>query len=148
MTGDNSAEALKWSVRPYLKAPGKRWVILAAAFVAMCFGTFIYGQPLLGALGFAIILGSTMDFWLGTSYKVDANGATSRTGLSVSSIAWEDVKRIVVGENEVKVSPLLDGSSRLDAFRGVILKLNEDNRVQVIEAVRKFGGNDVRFLEG
>lgn len=148
MTGDKNGESISWSVRPYEKAPAKRYVIFAIALVAMAFGVFIYGQPLLGIVGFAIILGSTVEFWVGSSYKVDAQGATSRTGLSISKIGWEDVKRIVIGENEVKVSPLEDGGSRMDAFRGVVLKVNEDNRAQIIDAVRRFGGGDVRFLEG
>lgn len=148
MTGDENGESISWSVRPYEKAPAKRYVIFAIALVAMAFGVFIYGQPLLGVVGFAIILGSTVDFWIGSSYKVDASGATSRTGLSISSIRWEDVKRVVVGAEEVKVSPLEDGGSRMDAFRGVVLKLNTDNRTQVIDAVKQFGGENVRFLEG
>ena len=148
MTGDENGESISWSVRPYEKAPAKRYVIFAIALVAMAFGVFIYGQPLLGVVGFAIILGSTVDFWVGSSYKVDASGATSRTGLSISSIRWEDVKRVVVGAEEVKVSPLEDGGSRMDAFRGVVLKLNTDNRAQVIDAVKRLGGENVRFLEG
>lgn len=148
MTGGENGESISWSVRPYEKAPAKRYVIFAIALVAMAFGVFIYGQPLLGIVGFAIILGSTVDFWVGSSYKVDASGATSRTGLSISSIQWQDVRRVVVGAEEIKVSPLEDGGSRMDAFRGVVLKLNTDNRAQVIDAVKQFGGENVRFLEG
>lgn len=148
MTGDENVESISWSVRPYEKAPAKRYVIFAIALVAMAFGVFIYGQPLLGVVGFAIILGSTVDYWVGSSYRVDASGATSRTGLSISSIRWEDTKRVVVSAEEVKVSPLEDGGSRMDAFRGVVLKTNTDNRTQIIDAVKRFGGEDVRFLEG
>jgi hypothetical protein len=148
MTGDKDPESLSWSVRPYQQAPSKRWVILAAALIAMAFGTFVFGEPLLGAIGFVVILLSTMDFWLGSSYKVDRRGATSRTGLSVSSIEWTDAKRIVIGDLGIKVSPLEEGGSRMDEFRGVLLKTNADNRVQVVEAVRKLGGSSVRFLEG
>jgi hypothetical protein len=148
MTGDNEPESLAWSVRPYQQAPKKRWVILIVAFAAMAFGTCVIDKPLLGAVGFVVIIATTMDFWLGTSYKVDRQGASSRTGLSYSSIAWEDVKRVVVGPNGVKVSPLEDGSSRMDEFRGVLLKTNPENREQVVEAVRKLGGSHVRFMEG
>jgi hypothetical protein len=148
MTQDKELESVAWSVRPYEQAPHKRWVVLVAALLAMGAGIFVFGELLLGILGFVIILGSTMDFWLGTSYKVSPSGASSRTGLSFSSISWEEAKRVVIGRQEIKVSPLEDGNSRLDAFRGVILKLTEANREQVEDAVRKFGGNHVRFLEG
>ena len=139
---------MSWSVRPYQQAPNKRWVILAVALVALAFGAFVFKAPILGVVGFVVILASTVDFWIGSSYKVDRRGATSRTGLSVSSIAWEDVKRVVIGPTAVKVSPLEDGSSRLDEFRGVLLKTNAENREQVVEAVRKLGGSNVRIVEG
>jgi hypothetical protein len=148
MTGDKGPEVLQWSIRPYEKAPGKRYVILLVALLAMALGVFVYGRPLLGILGFAIILGATMDFWLGSSYTVDPKGVSSRTGLSLSRIEWEDAKRILIGPGEVKVSPLERGGGRLDEFRGVVLKLKEENREQVLAAIRKFGGNHARILEG
>jgi len=139
---------LAWSIRPYEQAPEKRWVILAVAVLAMIFGTTVFRQPLLGIFGFVIILGATVEFWLGSSYKLDAKGATSRTGISISAIEWANVKRIVVAKTGVKLSPLTDETSRLNAFRGVLLKVNDANREQVLDAVRKFGGSDVRFVEG
>lgn len=147
MTGDKEPESLTWSVRPYEQAPAKRYVILGAALLAMVFGITVYGKPLLGVIGFAIILGATMEFWLGTSYRLDAKGATSRTGVSVSSIQWGDVRRVTITKGGVKLSPLEDATSRLEPFRGVFLKVNEENREQVLESVRKFGGSDVRLLE-
>lgn len=148
MTGDKDSESIVWSIRPYEQAPAKRWVILAAAILAMILGCVVYGKPLLGVIGFAIILGSTMEFWLGSSYKLDSKGATSRTGTSVSHIEWGNVRKVIVGTSGIKLSPLPEGPSRLEPFRGVYLKVNDQNRVQVVEAVRRFGGEDVRFLEG
>lgn len=148
MTGDKESESLAWSIRPYEQAPEKRWVILLVALLAMAFGTLVFGKPLLGIFGFAIILASTVEFWWGSSYSLDAKGAKSRTGLSISAIEWGEVKRIVVAKSGVRLSPLADESSRLNAFRGVLLKVNDANREQVLEAVRKFGGSDVRFVEG
>lgn len=148
MTGDKEPDALAWSVRPYQDAPQKRWVVFVVALVALAFGVFVFGNPFLGIVGFIVILASTMDFWVGSSYKVDRRGVSARTGLSVSSIAWEDAKRVVIGPVAIKVSPLEEGGSRMDEFRGVLLKTNTDNREQVVEAVRKLGGSHVRFMEG
>jgi hypothetical protein len=150
MTGDSVAEAgaesFRWSVRLSDKAPAKRWVVLAAAALVGVFGLVLMRQPLLGLLGFAIILAATAEFWLGASYRIDGRGASSRTGLSVSSIDWQDVKRLDILSEGAKLSPL-SAPSRLDEFRGVFLRFG-DQREQVLAALRTFGGEYVRLLEG
>lgn len=159
MTGDNLAEptpqasavseneAYRWNVRPYQDAPSRRLVIFAAALLALVFGWVVLRVPLLGALGFGMILASTMEYWLGSSYKLDSKGASSRTGLSLTAIEWPDVRRLIFEEHGIKLSPL-EKPSRLDAFRGVFLKFDGSNREQVLQAVRTFGGENVRSLEG
>jgi hypothetical protein len=159
MTGDSEAvtvpaaengeaqEPLRWRVRLSDKAPGKRWVILAVATLVGVLGVLLLQNPLLGILGFAIILASTAEFWLGTSYRIDAEGATARTGLSPTALSWTDVKRAIVTEEGIKLSPL-DQDGRLSPFRGVFLRFGANNREQIISAVRTHCEGDVRFLEG
>jgi hypothetical protein len=146
MTGDSSDESLSWVVRPYEDAPQKRWVVFGAALLALLAGVFLIRIPLLGLLGFGMILASTMDYWLGSSFRVDARGARSRTGASVTEIEWPAVKRAIVEDNGVKLSPLEPGS-KLEQFRGVFLRFGKNNREQILEAVRKFGEGHVRSLE-
>ena len=140
-------EALRWSVRPLDKSPEKVWGVWAGAIAALLLGVLLLKQALPGAIGFAIILGSTAEYWLGTSYKVDSKGASARTGLSVTAIAWEDVKRVIVEPDGIKLSPL-EAATRMDAFRGVWLKFADTNREEVTETVRRFVADDARFLEG
>ena len=104
-------------------------------------------QPLLGLLGFGMILASTMEYWLGSSYQVNAKGVRSRTGLSLTAIEWPEVKRLIVEDHGIKLTPL-EKPSRLDPFRGVFLKFDRGNREQVLQALRTFGGENVRSLEG
>jgi len=94
-----------------------------------------------------MILAATAEFWLGTVYKLDEEGASSRTGLSYGRILWKDVKRVVVTQVGIKLSPL-DESTRLAPFRGVFLRFGDEDRVRIEQAVRTLGGNDVRFVEG
>ena len=140
-------ESYSWNVRPYQDAPHRRYVIGVAAVIAGLGGWLVFRQPLLGLLGFGMILGSTAEYWVGTSYRIDAKGAKSRTGASTSVIEWGEVKRLISEDHGVKLSPL-EKSSRLDAFRGVFLKYGRENREQVWAALRKFGGENVRSLEG
>jgi hypothetical protein len=138
-------EAFSWSVRLSDKAPEKRYGVLAAAILAGLIGVFVVGRPLLGLVGFAIILASTAEFWLGVNYRLTPQGASARCGLSLTAMDWEDVKRVLVDDEVVKLSPLA-GDGRMDAFRGVSLRTLPENREQVLEYVKDFYKGDVRLL--
>lgn len=122
------------------------WVVLLVAVGVLLAGVLLLREALLGVIGFAIILGSTAEYWLGTSYRVDSKGAGKRCGLSVSGIAWEDVKRVLVQADGVLLSPLPEGGSRMDVFRGVRLQF-ADNRDSVLQKIKGHISEDVRFLE-
>lgn len=136
----------KWSIKPWREAPHKLAIIFGFAIIAGIFGGLFLRSPVLAGAGFAIILGSTAEFWLGSSYKVDGKGATARTFLSVSSMEWTEVKRVILGSDYVKLSPLAE-AGRLDPFRGILLKLDESTKEPVLEIIRARCGDDVRFLE-
>lgn len=146
---DVSAEnddAFRWHVRPSDKDPGKRWGVLAVAALAFVLGLWLLHHPLYGLLGFAIILASTAEYWLGVSYKLDSRGASARCGLSLTALDWGDVKRAMLSEEGVKLSPL-ESAGRMDAFRGVFLRFGSE-KDRVIETVRRLLPNHVRLLEG
>lgn len=126
-----SDETMTWTVRSTDGAPGRLVAIFGVAFLAMGIGWFGFGKPLFGLLGFAMILGSTADAWLGTHFRLDAKGASARTGPSVTAVEWGDVRRVLVKGREVRLSPL-ERASTLDAFRGVGLVVRPENREAVL----------------
>ena len=138
---------MKWSVHPWREAPQKLLIIFGFALFAGIFGGVFLRSPVLAVSGFAIILGSTAEFWLGSSYRIDEKGAMSKTFLSVSTMEWSDVKRVIVGKDYVKLSPLPE-AGRLDPFRGILLKSDGANQESVLEAIKAKCREDVRFLEG
>lgn len=140
-------EPLTWRSRPADKDPQKLWVIGVVAVVALVLGFALFRNVLLGLLGFAIILGSTAEFWLGSLYRLDEKGVSARVGLSTTSMAWEDVKRVLEEADGVKLSPLAE-PGRLDPFRGVKLRFGTELREKVYDTIRRYCPNDVRFLEG
>lgn len=141
------SESLAWSVRLSDDEPQKRWVVLACALLAGTAGLILMRSPLLGFLAFAIILGTTAEFWLGTRFEVGTKGASSRTALSLSRIGWDEVKRVKIEEETVLLSPLRE-ATRLEPFRGVRLRTLPENREQVLEAIGRYVNEDVRLLEG
>ena len=140
-------ESFSWRVRLSDNAPWKRWIVLLVALLAFLFGIALVHSPLMGLLGSAMILGATAEFWLGTQYKLDCEGASSKTGLSYARILWKDVKRAVVTPVGIKLSPL-EEASRTAPFRGIFLRYGAEDRVRIERAVRSLGGNDVRYVEG
>lgn len=144
---EEKVESIVWRVRLSDNEPWKRWVIFAVALFAFVMGALVYRVPLLGFLGSAMILGATAEFWLGSSFRLDAEGASSRTGLSLTRVLWKDVKRAVITPVGIKLSPL-EESTRLAPFRGVFLRYGGEDRVRIEAAVRRLGGNDVRYVEG
>lgn len=146
-TATDSTESISWRVRLSDNEPWKRWVIFGVSGGVFLIGFLMFRRPLPGIVGSVMILAATAEFWLGTLYKLDQEGASSRTGLSLTRILWTEVKRAVVTDVGIKLSPL-DESTRLAPFRGVFLRFGREDRVRIEAAVRSLGGNDVRFVEG
>jgi len=132
-----TGDSFGWRVRPFEKEPVKVIVVIVAAVSAFGVGTLLMGQIVLGFLGFAMILGTPAEYWMVTTYRITAQEASSRTGLSLSAITWADVKRVIPDSNGVRLSPL-EAPSWRDAFRGVFLKFG-DQQAKVEELVGRFG---------
>ncbi len=131
-------EAIRWRVRLSDKAPMKMPVIVVVALLAFALGVFLFKNPLLGIIGFAMMFGSTAEFWLGSSFSVDDKRATARTGFSYSAMEWNEVKRIIPDAGGIKLSPL-EQAGPMDAFRGIYLRFGKDNRERIERSVLTFG---------
>ena len=140
-------EAFRWNVRPSDKAPTKRWGILVAAVAVFAAGMLLFHSILPGLLGFAIIVGSTAEFWLGTSYKLDKDSASVRCGFSYSEMRWNEVKRAVTTGEGVKLSPLAS-ETRMDSFRGIFLKFGDEPAQQILDFIRRSLPTDVGLVDG
>ena len=137
-------DAFRWNVRPSDKEPTKKWGVILVALIAFGLGLLVFKTLVFAVLGAAIILISTAEFWLGTSYKLDPKGASARTGASMTGLEWPDVKRAVAEKDGIKLSPL-GTSSRLEAFRGVFLKYG-DHKEQVTDMVRRWLPENAEFV--
>jgi len=138
-------ETLSWYVRLSEDQPEKIVVIGLCAVLVGAFGFLVFHQPVLAVLGFATILVSTAEFWLGIQYKLDSKSASARCGLSLVSMDWADVKRVTVSGDLIRVSPL-EQMTRLEPFRGVLLRALPQDREHVLEFVRAKCKQDVRIL--
>ena len=138
-------EPLTWRVRLGDGNPSRLTAIALAAVLAAVIGFVLLRGVLAPTLGFVIIAGSTTEYWWGVKYRLDESGATAQNGPSVSKIAWPDVRRLIVNDAGVTLSPLA-GESRLTPFRGVFLRPGIMGAEGLLQRIQEFGGDDVKRL--
>jgi len=134
---DTLPDSFEWSVRPLEYEPQKAWGIAAGSALAWVLGVAMGGSWILGVVAVAIVLGATAEFWMGSKYRVSEHDVRARTGLSLSVLAWEDVKRVVESEAGVLFSPLEEASWR-DAFRGVFVRWPKEGEEPLRVCVRRY----------
>jgi hypothetical protein len=117
----NDPNNLTWTVHLAKQDPKKTGILIACAILAGTLGALFMSNVWMFPLGAIIILLGTADYLLPVTYRIGEDGASSRCGISTTAIAWDRVKRVVVGEDGVKLSPLQE-KSRASAFRGVFLR--------------------------
>jgi hypothetical protein len=96
----------------------------------------VFRHPIPALVAAALLALALGDFLFPVRYRLSAAGAEARGVGHWRRIAWEEVKRVYVGEEEVKLSPLAHGGPR-EPFRGVLLRC-QGNREAVLAAVRQF----------
>lgn len=127
---------LEWQVH---RARGRPFEAAVVAGAAVCAGMLC--QSLFHSLPFALfsvmaVLGATAEFLFPIRYRLNAEGAELRNLHNWRRIGWEEVKKVYVGEREVKLSPL-SRPGRREAFRGVLLQC-PDNQEAVLALIAHY----------
>jgi hypothetical protein len=138
-------QPLEWRVAMGTDRPGGRVVAGLAIILAGVAGFVLFHSVVAAVLGVGLIFASTAELWLGFQYRLDEKGASSRKGMSVTTLPWSDVKRIMVSDSGVTLSPL-ERASRLDEFRGVFLRPGDLGKERLLDAIHEYGGEHVREM--
>lgn len=131
----------EWTVRLGDQYPGKRVPVLVAAFVGGSMGVVLLQAWWAFFLGFGAVILSAAELFLPQYFCIDNDGAHVRMGVSRSTLAWADVKRAMLDEDILHLSPLTK-PSRLDAFRGVRLRFSGNQErllVKIAELLDEHG---------
>jgi hypothetical protein len=116
-------------------------MVLVLAFALALVYAILQKTIVLPILGLLVLFVSTAEFFLGKKFMLSETSA--RAG--ANEITWPSVKSVHVQENLIYLSPF-GGESKLDAFRGVKLIIQNVSKESVLEYVRKHVGKDVQFL--
>jgi hypothetical protein len=141
VTGEPAAETiaecgpLLWQVHPLAEAPRMKSLVLTVTVVAVSAAVWVSFQSFgYGFLALAILAGSLSRYFVPTRYRLDDNGVeTSHLGVR-HRMAWEQVRRVSVGDEGILLSPFAS-ANRLDAFRATLLRFG-GNRESVVRYVR------------
>lgn len=131
---------LEWTAWPARRQPGRAVLVLLLIAAVAGWGWWLLRSPAAAPATALVLLSAVGEFLLPTRYRLSASGAEARGPGCWRRIAWREVKRVTVGEQGIKLSPLpprghLGG--RAEAFRGVRLRCGP-RREAVLALVRRF----------
>ena len=127
---------LKWNVLLMRRNPMKGYVAAFCAVISVVLGVVLLGHWIFGVLGLWFFLTATIEYFYPITYTISQEGAQARCLWHWQQIKWQTVRRIYVGNEGVKLSSL-ENPSRLEAYRGVYLRFN-NNREQVLGTIERW----------
>jgi hypothetical protein len=119
---------LEWTVHHLREHPYRAVVALASLLLVASLGWFLFDSWMVAAAGFFMLLSASAEFLFPIRHRLTERGALVTYGAARLEIEWLAVKRILVGERGIKLSPLAS-PGRLDPFRGVLLRFDESNGI-------------------
>lgn len=137
-------ESLSWRIALGETMPDRRRLVTFIAILVGSAGLLLLRSPIMGIVGPLILIGGLAELYFPTTYCLDREGARAKCGLSVTTIAWANVLRVIEDEDGVRLSPF-EKPSRTSAFRGVYLRYsgNRDAVLAKIRSLREDNGLDV-----
>ena len=118
-------------------------IVLAVGVVIAVVFAIATKTVVFSLLGLVVLFASTSEFFLGKKYTLEESVAKA----GPNEISWTAVKSVHVMTDMIYLSPF-EAESKLDAFRGVKLNIQNVSMESVLEFVRQHVGENVRFLEG
>jgi hypothetical protein len=121
-------EPTTWTVHLAKQRPVMAVVILLVIFFGL-FAAYAIGKNwVFVALAALLLLSSVAEFLFPVSYRLDAQGASSRHFGSWRVLPWAQVRRVYLSPNGIKLSPL-PARGWAEAYRGVTLRMTDRDTV-------------------
>jgi hypothetical protein len=110
---------------------------LGVLVLVFTFGVWLFRSPTVALLPPLALLLSLSEFFFPVHYRLAAQSAHVRHGLTVLEIRWADVRHAYLAPDGIKLSPLRAKNARWEPLRGVFLRFDDANHDQVIATVRR-----------
>jgi len=139
----NHPKVLKWSTHPVKK---NALVSISVVLFLLVLWWVVYlttDSVFLTVLSVVIMLGSLSSFFLPTYYELDQKKVKIKFFFTTREREWRMFRSFYVDKNGVLLSPF-EKPSRLENFRGIYVRFNQ-NKKQVVDFVEsKIRGNNPR----
>jgi hypothetical protein len=139
---ESQPDALCWRV--HLAARRPRQAAAAALMIGLAGAAAQLAWPglWLGPAAALLLFLATSEFFLPIHYRITPTAVSLRNGLSLRHMPWSQVRRCAADAHGIALSPLAR-PSRLDAFRGLYLRLPEQPELaqQVLGEVARRSGD-------
>ncbi|MDH7568124.1 MAG: hypothetical protein QHJ73_00885 [Armatimonadota bacterium] len=134
-----AAVGVAWRVHLARRQPRRAAAVVLIVAAAAVLAYLVFGHPLPAALTLLALLTAVSEFLFPTLCRLDHRGATKRNVMTVRSIPWSAVRRVLVDADGISLSPL-PTAARRHAYRVLHLPLPNDGetRAVVCEMVRQF----------
>lgn len=116
----------QWDLHQLRETPQRMAPILALSIFVFVAGYINFHSIWPSVAAIVMLLGSASEYLMPAKYTLTKSGASAVFGISRFEIAWTDVKRLLISESSVTLSPLAK-PSRLDSFRGVTLRFTDSD---------------------
>lgn len=120
-----STDSREWTIHLAARRPGHAIAVSLVIGLAAGWAAFLFANPLAFLATAGLLIGAASEFLFPVRYQLTPEFAEARGPLYWRRIAWGEVKRVYVGNGEIKLSPLKHGGPR-EAFRGVVLRFEGD----------------------
>ncbi len=127
--------SMEWISFPF-KENKKLGIIVLIFIVVLSLGVFFLISKFLSFFTFIVLFTSVIPYYSPTYYKIDIDGITVKH-LGIKRVKkWNELKRCYIEKNGLFFSPF-DSNTRLENFRGILVRMNEDLKGDVIEFIKK-----------
>ena len=136
-TGSVRVSNLSYEWRVHLAARDPRrasFAGLASLAAVLCVGISTRNLAFTGFLGVGLF-GSLADFWLPVRYRLTDRGAEARHLWTFAAMEWKQVRRRTMSNEGIRLSPF-PRPSRLDPFRGMVLRFGDQSPEAILQRVR------------
>ncbi|HHX39530.1 MAG TPA: hypothetical protein GX715_06160 [Armatimonadetes bacterium] len=140
VTGAHPAGAvLEWRVHLARERPRALLFVAGVLCASAALAYAVFGHPLPVLITLALLFSSVSEFVLPITYRIAPEGITRRNGVNITTLAWDEVRRMEVYEEGVRLSPLARPSA-LEPFRGILIRYPADSgmRQRMLDALRVY----------
>lgn len=142
--GEGKQAEMTWVLKRSVTDPDKfdkLKMIYGLAILFAIIAAFATKNLVLPVVCLVVLVASTYEFFGGRKFALTQTVAKS----GPNEIAWGAVRSVHVRSEEIYLSPF-SKESKLDAFRGVKLSIQNVSKENVLEFIREHVGQDVQFL--